>query len=63
MPKNCTICGYPVILVPSAAERAKRDVTGKTAKDYENRFTEHSECLIAKRSQESVELIRRLAGG
>ena len=57
--KNCTICGKPIVLYPSAAERAKADVTGKTAQYYEDLFTAHDKCLLAKREQDTIELIRR----
>lgn len=36
--KNCTICGKPIVLVPSAAERARKDVTGKSAAYYNMAF-------------------------
>lgn len=57
--KNCTICGKPIVLSPSAAERAAKDVTGKSAAYYTNLFTEHSECTIAKRNAETLELMKR----
>lgn len=57
---NCSICGKPIILVPSAAERARSDVTGKTAAYYTGLFTEHSECVVAKRTKETTELMKRL---
>ena len=44
MANNCTTCGKPIRLIPSAAERAKKDCTGKTAAYYENLFTQHIEC-------------------
>lgn len=53
---NCTVCKKPIVLVPSAAERAAK--TGGKPSDYTKLFTEHAECLIAKRSAESVELMR-----
>lgn len=56
---NCTICHEPVILIPSATERAKR--YGGKPSDYTSLFTSHPDCFIAKRSQESIDLIRRLA--
>jgi hypothetical protein len=56
---NCTICGNPIILVPSAKERAKKDATGKPASYYTKLFTAHSQCVIEKRERETVELIRR----
>lgn len=58
--RNCTICGKPIHLSPSAAERAANDVTGKSAAYYTSLFTEHSECTIAKRNAETLELIRRM---
>ena len=61
MPKhrNCTICGKPIVLVPSATERARKDVSGKPASYYLNLFTEHSDCVLAKRDRETRELIAR----
>lgn len=56
--RNCDICGKPVILVPSAHERARR--YGGSSKEYESIFNTHMGCAIYKRSQESVELMRRL---
>lgn len=55
---NCTICKKPVVLVPSAAERAAK--FGGSPSDYTKLFTTHSDCAIAKRSQESIDLMRRL---
>lgn len=52
---NCTICHQPIKLVPSAAARAAKDVTGKSAAYYTSLFTEHSDCTIAKRSAQAVE--------
>jgi hypothetical protein len=57
---NCTICNKPIILVPSAAERARNDVTGKTAAYYTSLFTEHSACAVAKREAGTIDLMRRL---
>ncbi len=56
---NCTICKKPIVLVPSAAERARKDVTGKTAAYYTSLFTEHATCTLAKRERETLELMRR----
>jgi hypothetical protein len=56
---NCTICKKPITLVPSAAERARKDVTGKTAAYYTSLFTEHAACTLAKRERETLELMRR----
>lgn len=54
---NCSICGKRVVLIPSAAERAKR--YGGTAASYTRLFTTHSECAINKRERETIELMRR----
>lgn len=58
---NCSICGKKIILVPSAKERAKR--YGGKPSDYTNLFTEHSECLIQKREQDTIKLMRRINKG
>lgn len=55
---NCTICGKPIVLVPSAVERAAK--YGGKPSDYTKLFTTHSECSIAKRERETVELMRKL---
>lgn len=57
---NCTICGKKIVLVPSAAERAKK--YGGEPSDYTNMFTTHADCAVNKRSQESTDLMRKLAG-
>jgi hypothetical protein len=46
---KCTICGTPVVLVPSAEERARKDVTGKSAAYYRSLFTAHASCQLIKR--------------
>lgn len=60
---NCTICHKPIVLTPSAAERAAKDVSGKSASYYIKLFTSHNACYIAKRSAESVELMQRIKQG
>ena len=55
---NCSICSKPVILIPSAKERAKKH--GDSPESYTSLFPTHSDCWVAKRSQESVELMRRI---
>lgn len=55
---KCSICGKPVVLVPSAAERAKKN--GGTAKEYEALFPMHADCLIKKREAETKALMRRM---
>ena len=47
---KCTICDKPIVLVPSAEERAAKDLSGNPASYYTKLFTSHSECFIAKRS-------------
>jgi len=44
---NCTYCKQPIVLVPSAAERAKNCSQGLTAKEYTAMFTAHSDCQVA----------------
>ncbi len=56
---KCTICKKEIVLVPSARERAAR--FGGKASDYTKMFTAHAACQVAKRSQESVELMRKLS--
>jgi hypothetical protein len=56
---NCLECGKPVVLVPSAAERARTDVTGKPASYYTKLFPRHAACIVAKREKETLELMRR----
>ena len=58
--RNCTICGKPIILIPSAEQRAAKDVTGKSAEYYRNLFTEHSTCTLFKRAEETMDLVRKL---
>lgn len=55
---NCTICGKPITLVPSAQERAKK--YGETPSYYIQLFTEHSNCTINKRNEDVISLMRRL---
>lgn len=56
--KNCTICGKPIVLVPSAKSRAK--AFGQTPEYYENMFSEHGECTVLKRERETLDLIKRI---
>jgi hypothetical protein len=56
---NCTHCGKPIVLVPSAAERAAKD-SGRPASYYTRLFTAHAECQIKARNESTLELIRRL---
>ena len=54
---NCKHCGKPIVLSPSAEERARK--FGGSSRDYIKLFDTHADCLIAKRSQESVDLMRQ----
>ena len=56
---NCSICGKPVVLVPSAKERAAKH--GGTAAHYTSLFTTHAGCALKKRQEDTVELMRRKA--
>lgn len=40
----CPICNEKIVLIPSAAERARKDPTGKSAKYYEDLFPYHDKC-------------------
>ena len=44
---NCKKCNTPIILVPSAAESAKKDNDGTTAAYYTNLFSICTECQVA----------------
>lgn len=57
---NCSICGKPIVLNPSAEERAAKDVTGKSAGYYRSLFTEHTECALTKRNNDTLTLMRNL---
>ena len=55
---NCTICGKPIHLSPSASERARK--FGGNPSDYTRLFTAHATCTVEKRSRESEELMARI---
>ena len=56
---NCTICNKPIRLGPTSAERASKDVTGKSAAYYTSLFRTHATCELEKRSRDTAELMRR----
>jgi hypothetical protein len=56
---NCTICKKPIVLEPSASERAKRDVTGRPASFYQRLFTAHAQCQLKQREDAARALLRR----
>lgn len=41
---NCKLCGKPILLSPSASERAKK--FGGKPEDYVRGFTTHATCQI-----------------
>ena len=51
----CRICKKKIVLVPSAAERAKK--FGGTPNDYTKLFTTHTKCFLAERHQGVLDLI------
>lgn len=53
---KCSICNKPIVLVPSAKERAAK--YGGVPSDYTKLFTTHAECAVEKREQETRELMR-----
>lgn len=53
--RKCRICGQPIILKPSAEERAIR--YGGVPSDYIKMFDAHSSCALAERSQQVAALI------
>lgn len=57
---KCTICHQEIKLVPSAAERAKKDKAGNTAAYYTGLFTEHADCTLRKRQDETRALMKRI---
>ena len=54
---NCTICNKPIVLVPSAVERAKAG--GGKPSDYTQLFTTHTDCQLAKNKANMSDLIKR----
>jgi hypothetical protein len=54
---NCTICGKPIKLVPSASERAAK--YGGKPSDYTNLFTVHAVCQVQKNQKDVMTLIKR----
>jgi hypothetical protein len=56
---NCTICHKPIVLSPSASERAAK--YGGSPSDYARLFDTHADCLISKRSREAQTALRSTA--
>jgi hypothetical protein len=57
---NCTICEKPIVLVPSAQERARKDMAGHPASYYIKLFTTHTACFLRKRKEETSALMKRI---
>lgn len=57
---KCKLCRKPILLVPSAAERAAK--FGGQASDYTKLFTTHASCAVAERSRGDLELLRKISG-
>lgn len=55
---NCDICKKPIVLSPSAAERAAK--VGGTPAFYTRLFRRHSDCELAERDKGLRELLQRL---
>lgn len=49
--RKCRLCGKPVILIPSATERARKDHSGMKAKYYLDLFPNHVDCILKNREQ------------
>lgn len=57
MQRKCRHCGKPIVLVPSAAERARK--YGGKPSDYANLFQWHDDCQLQLRQAETTELLQR----
>lgn len=55
---KCRICNEPIVLIPSAKERA--DKFGGKPSDYAKLFTTHSLCLLEERAKQTSELMKRV---
>ena len=55
---NCTLCNKPVVLHPTAAQRAER--YGGTPRDYIILFPRHADCELKARERATQELVKRL---
>lgn len=58
---NCSICKKPVVLIPTAAERARK--FGGKPSDYTRLFTYHADCYLEKRKAETTQLSARYRAG
>jgi len=55
---NCTICKKPIVLQPSAEERARK--SGGKPSDYTKLFTIHADCQLKARQEATSFLMRSL---
>jgi hypothetical protein len=55
---SCKICNKPIVLVPSASERAAK--YGGKPSDYTNLFSTHSACSIKKRQEDTSALMAQI---
>lgn len=55
---NCLHCHRPVVLSPSAAERARK--VGGTPQDYVSLFPYHSACTLELRARGVSDLMKRI---
>lgn len=53
----CKYCGKPVILVPSASERARK--FGGRPSDYTKLFEDHADCILEARRAAILKLINK----
>ena len=53
---KCTHCGKEVILIPSAAERSRKDRSGHSAAYYTALFPRHTACELALRENRAAAL-------
>ena len=54
----CSLCGKPITLVPSAEERSRKG-DGLAADFFRSLFPQHTACTLAKREEDTLDLIRR----
>ena len=54
---KCKICAEPIILRPSAKERARR--YGGKPSDYEKLFQTHSSCQVRRNSENLKKLLTK----
>lgn len=55
---NCLHCRKPIVLTPSATERARK--LGGEPEDYSALFTYHAECTLELRAKGVSDLIKRM---